>query len=303
MLSILIPSFNVDVTTLVGHLLDQGRALSIPFEVVIMDDASTDMEVRKHNELLSKEDEVKFVQQTVNQGRSKIRNLLVACAAYDNLLLMDCDAGVASDQYLANYMTWLNEHPELPARYVISGGVCYRAEKPPKDRLLRWKYGVKREVRSAEIRNRQPYRSFTPFNILTTKETFVDNGFDESLTTYGYEDTLWGYQLQQKQIPLIHIDNPLYHDGLDTNEEFLRKTRQAVENLYRLMQENRLPDEFKCDSRLLCAYDNFQRKGSLPICSFYYRVLHQALEKSLKLTPSLRLLDSYKLFYLAYLSR
>ncbi|MBO7647717.1 MAG: glycosyltransferase family 2 protein [Bacteroidales bacterium] len=302
MLSILIPSFNVDVTTLVGHLLEQGLQLSVPFEIVVMDDASTDMEVRRRNELLSGE-EVKYVQQTVNQGRSKIRNLLVASAKYENLLLMDCDAGVASDQYLSNYLTWLKEHPDLSSKYVISGGLCYRAEKPSKDRLLRWKYGVEREVRSAEERNRRPYRSFTPFNILTTKDTFVDNGFDESLTTYGYEDTLWGYQLQQKQIPMIHIDNPLYHDGLDTNNDFLRKTRQAVENLYRLMQEDRLPEEFKQDSRLLCAYDNFHWKGFLPICSTYYKMLHKAMEKSLKLSPSLHLFDTYKLFYLAYLSR
>ncbi|MBO4488070.1 MAG: glycosyltransferase [Bacteroidales bacterium] len=303
MLSILIPSFNVNVTELVGRLLDQARGLSLPFEVVIMDDASTDMAVRAHNQQLSQEEEVRYIQQEENQGRSKIRNLLVENARYDHLLLMDCDAGVASDQYLSNYMTYLKDHPELPSRHVISGGLCYRAEKPSQERMLRWKYGVEREVRSAEERNQHPYRSFTPFNILTTKETFVDNGFDESLTTYGYEDTLWGYQLKEKQIPMVHIDNPLYHDGLDTNEDFLRKTRQAVENLYHLMQENRLPEDFMFDSRLLRTYDNFQRKGFLPICSTYYKILHQALEKSLKLTPSLRLLDSYKLFYLAYLSR
>ncbi|MCR4964637.1 MAG: glycosyltransferase [Bacteroidales bacterium] len=302
MLSILIPSYNVDLTTLVTGLLNQARALSVPFEIIIMDDASTDLAVRQHNQLLSQEQEVEYVQNSENQGRSKIRNQLVNRAQYPYLIIMDCDAAIVDDQYLARYLTYRNNHPELSNRFVISGGLRYRDEKPSKDKMLRWKYGVKREVRSAEERNKHPYRSFTPFNIFTTKETFVDNGFDESFTAYGYEDTLWGYQLKDKGIPMIHLDNPLYHDGLNTNEEFLRKTRQAVDNLYRLMSENRLPQEFRMDSRLLRTYDNFYQKGFIPICRMYYKVSHKAMELSLCKTPSLRIFDSYKLFYLAFIS-
>ncbi|MBR4135925.1 MAG: glycosyltransferase family 2 protein [Bacteroidales bacterium] len=302
MLSILLPSYQVDLTELVKHLLDQARVLAIPFELIIMDDATPVESVRQCNQLLAQEPEVTYLQQSENQGRSKIRNQLVETAQYPCLLIMDCDAGMVDDQYLARYWNYRESHPELPSRYVISGGLCYREEKPAKDKLLRWKYGVEREVRTAAERNEHPYRSFTPFNIFTTKETFLDNGFDESFTAYGYEDTLWGYQLRQKEIPMIHIDNPLYHDGLDTNEAFLAKTRQAVENLYRLMQEERVPDEFRQDSRLLRTYRNFQQKGLLPICRWYYKMFRQTMEASLKHAPSLKLLDSYKLFYLAFMS-
>jgi len=302
MLSILLPSYNVDLTTLVTSLLTQARVLSVPFEIIIMDDASTDVSVRQKNQLLSQENEVEYIQNEENQGRSKIRNQLVNRAQFPNLIIMDCDAAVVDDQYLARYWAYKSDHPELPNRFVISGGVRYRDEKPSKEKMLRWKYGVEREVRPAEERNKHPYRSFTPFNIFTTKETFADNGFDESFTAYGYEDTLWGYQLQQKKIPMIHLDNPLYHDGIDNNEDFLRKTRQAVENLYRLMKEDRIPQQFKMDSRLLRTYDNFYKKGFIPVCRMYYRLSHKAMEASLCKTPNLRIFDSYKLFYLAYLS-
>lgn len=303
MLSILIPSYNVDLTALVTPLLEQARALALPFEIIVMDDASPDMAVRERNQRLQDAPEVLYLQQQTNNGRAKLRNKLVQQARFPYLVLMDCDAGIVDSSYLSCYWQYVQEHPELPSRYVIAGGLMYRSEKPAKERLLRWKYGKQREVRPAVERNKHPYRSFTPFNIFTTRETFVDNGFDESLTTYGYEDTLWGYQLKQQEIPLVHIDNPLFHDGLDTNEAFLRKTREAIENLYRLMQEERLPKEFEADSRLLRAYRNFERKGSLPICSWYYQTSHKLMEASLKQAPSLRVMDSYKLFYLAYLSR
>ena len=47
--------------------------------------------------------------------------------------------------------------------------------------------------------------------MLTTKNLFQICRFDESISSYGFEDTLFGIQLQLANIPLEHVDNELYH--------------------------------------------------------------------------------------------
>ena len=66
------------------------------------------------------------------------------------------------------------------------------------------------------------------FNFMIEKLTFLQHQFDESITKYGHEDTLFGKALQADRIPIIHIDNPLLNKGLDTNDRksktFCRRT-------------------------------------------------------------------------------
>ena len=58
--------------------------------------------------------------------------------------------------------------------------------------------------------------------------------FNEELKQYGHEDTLLGYQLKKAGIEVLHIDNGLYHEGLESNREFLVKTKLGIENLSKL---------------------------------------------------------------------
>jgi hypothetical protein len=120
----------------------------------------------------------------------------------------------------------------IPLARVISGGVLYR-ESPPgdPDKILRWKYGRKREQRKASEKNKIPYASFTTFNVLIEKSIFSKLRFNEELKQYGHEDTLFSYQLEKAGIKILHIDNGLIHDGLETNREYLNKTRLGIQNL------------------------------------------------------------------------
>ena len=53
-------------------------------------------------------------------------------------------------------------------------------------------------------------------------------------TEYGYEDMLFGVVLESHGIQITHIENPLVHMGIDTNEEFLGKTETALRTLHKL---------------------------------------------------------------------
>ena len=56
------------------------------------------------------------------------------------------------------------------------------------------------------------------------RETFLKHPFDETITHYGHEDTLFGLVLKKEGIKILHIDNPLMNCGLDTNLDVLLKT-------------------------------------------------------------------------------
>ena len=68
---------------------------------------------------------------------------------------------------------------------------------------------------------------------------------DNSIQKYGHEDTLLGMTLAANGIQIVHIDNFVYHEGLDTNEVFLAKIKQSIETLVDLYKQNKLPAETK----------------------------------------------------------
>jgi GT2 family glycosyltransferase len=115
---------------------------------------------------------------------------------------------------------------------VICGGIKY-VDSPPgdPDKLLRWKYGRWREQRKAAERNKRPYSDFSTFNVLITKSVFSKIRFYEELKQYGHEDTLLSFQLKNAGIKILHIDNNLIHEGIESNREYLDKVKLSLENL------------------------------------------------------------------------
>jgi len=70
--------------------------------------------------------------------------------------------------------------------------------------------------------------------VLIDKTIFSRLRFYEELKQYGHEDTLFSYQLKKAGIGVVHIDNGLIHEGLETNREYLTKTKYSIENLSKL---------------------------------------------------------------------
>ena len=196
MLSVLIPIYNHNVHPLVSELQAQLIESQIDYEIILADDASSDESMRNHNAQLTKLDNIKLIQLEKNVGRSKIRNMLADAAQYPTLLLMDCDARVKRRDYIANYLRFLAAKQLENVNFVVLGGLSYRSDEEKSD-TLRYKYGIKREIRPASERERQAYRAFTPFNMLISKSVFQTCRFDESLRHYGYEDTFFGIELEQ----------------------------------------------------------------------------------------------------------
>lgn len=295
MLSILIPTYNTNLHPLVSELQAQLNESNIEYEIIISDDASSDTSVRYHNSLLAEQYHVQYIQNEQNIGRSKIRNSLADAAKYPTLLFMDCDARVKSSDYISNYIRFLQENNLQGTDFVVLGGLSYREMRPEKTKLLRYRYGIKREVRPAYERNRDPYRAFTPFNMLIAKSVFEKCRFEESLKQYGYEDTFFGIELKKCGIPVYHIDNELYHEGIDTNELLLDKVAAGVANLVNLQSHNKLDDKLLAVSTLLATYQKLKRTISGRFTLSLLGKIKQPLRNIASTYNSLMFLDLYKL--------
>jgi hypothetical protein len=231
MLSILIPIYNFDVRRLVSELNRQAALLDVPCEIRCLDDASDSFFQQKNREL-GQLAHVHYEELVENIGRARIRNQLSARAQYDYLIFMDGDSAVIYPDYLQKYLAL------LPTQDVLCGGRVYQ-EKPPADPDLyfHWWYGKNREQREAAERAQHPHHGFMTNNFLIPKHQFERILFDENIRQYGHEDTLFGFQLKDKDVDIVHLDNPLEHIGLEKKEVFLRKSRQAVDNLAVLVRQ------------------------------------------------------------------
>jgi len=228
-ISILIPVNNFDVIALVHSMKDGMTKVQEFCEILIGDDGSAE-EFRKKYESVAG-GSVRVITSEKNIGRAAIRNRLISESKGDFLLFIDADTMIkgTAETFLNRWLDHINPGA------VICGGILYKNYPPgDPDKFLRWKYGRKKEQLKAADRNKHPHASFSTFNVLIDKSVFEKIRFYEELKQYGHEDTLFSYQLKKAGINVFHIDNGLVHEGLETNKEFLTKTKYSIENLSKL---------------------------------------------------------------------
>ncbi len=281
-LSVLIPVFNEDIRLLVRRLQEQEWPPELEWEILIYDDGSLPA-FRQINALVKDWTLVRYVELPHNLGRAGIRNRLAKDAKGEYVLFLDGDALPRDRFFLQRYLA--KAEPDC----LLNGGTLY-SENPPREseKYLRWLYGRKREQKPARLRMLNPCLHFHTFNFFGPRHIISENPFDEKLKQYGYEDTLFAYELKKRGVAIRHIDNPAIHLGLDPAAVFLKKIKQGIDNLLQLQKT--YPD---FSTRLLKQEEKFAR---LPLPVFLLPVLEKYLSSSSK--PSLFALDLYKWLYL-----
>ena len=207
----------------------------------------------------------------------------------DYVLFIDSDAVVEKPHFLHNSLRC------LPTEAVVCGGILHPATLPSPAQSLRWTYEKHCEPQfTASKRNLHPYRSLRTFNFMMPRETAVSHPFDESITHYGYEDTLLGGQLEEEGFEVWHIDNPLINGDIETNQVFLQKTEEAMETLHSIRQK------IGNHSGLLTVYRKLQRLHLTGILRSVYKIARPLLRRNLLDShPSVRIFNFYKLGYYA----
>ncbi len=288
MLSILIPTYNYNVFKLVNVLYNQAKEAKIEFEIIVLDDGS-----QKFHSENNKINEFQFCTYEilkVNIGRSAIRNLLANKAAFDNLLFLDSDTIPVDNNLISNYILQITEEEKI-----ISGGILYSKLKPQKSQILRWNYGNSREALSAEIREKNPYLRLLTLNFMIKKLVFEKVSFNENIPNLRHEDTLFSYELKNHNIRVEHIENPVYHLGLDEFESAIKKENESLIALKFLIESQLIPSDYIGLSKL---FYRLKKMQVLFVLKVFYKITKPFLLKNLaSKNPSLFIFDIYRLGY------
>lgn len=292
MYSILIPAYNYDCSELIKALHSQAEKLKQEsgeeYEIIVGDDASQAGHGKESVQDACKLPNCRFISNAKNIGRARNRNNMAREAKGNYLLFIDCDALLTRGDFLKKYYIEMQKNAE-----VVCGGIEAVGTQTSPDVSLRFRYEQSAAgVRSLAYREANPYLHFTTFNVLVRKDIFCHIRFDESCVEYGYEDTMFGLRLKQNGIKITHIDNPLVHNGLDTNKEFLEKTEQSMRTLHRLGRDIQ---NFSHVGSAALKLKKLHLEGAMAAWHRTFGVFERA--NLLSSTPSLLIFKIYKLGY------
>lgn len=292
MLSILIPTYDHTCYALVQDLHEQAEQLGIPYEIIVAEDGSRSQVDIIANHKITELSHCQHMVRKTNVGLANTRNELATMAKYDWLIIIDSDAMVEKKDFLSTY------YHHIGKAEVVVGGLYHPAENHNPNVTLRYNYEKKADLhRSAAERGRHPYRQLSCFNVMLYKPTFMQILFDKTCREYGYEDVLFGVELEKRGISILHIDNPLMHTGLDTNEVFLHKSETALRTLKRL---NGKMERHSLVNQTLERFRRLHLAWAIKGCYHLFRpILRWNL---LSQHPSLFLFSIYKLGYYATLT-
>jgi glycosyltransferase involved in cell wall biosynthesis len=287
MLSILIPTYNYDVTLLVERLIKQLEITTIPFEIRIQDDCSTIKEAVEANRALETIPNCFFNQNSKNLGRTATRQVLAESSKYPWLLFMDADVLPKNDAFIEKFEL------ETQAADVVFGGIAYESKKPDKEKMLRWKYGSAREARPVAEREKMPYLSIISGCVLIEKKTFLSaNTLIDNL--YG-GDVVFCMELQKMGATVKHIDNAVLHLGLESNASFIEKTNKGLESLLYFEQKGIIPNDYRPIQK---AYRSLENNKGIKLFQWVMKLFYKSIQKNLlSASPSMFLFDLYRLYF------
>lgn len=287
MLSILIPVYNYNVSQLLQKIHAEASSLNIPFEIVVIDDKSE--KYLEENKTQAKLLNCRFIENKINLGRTRSRKILAESALYSKLLFLDSDVVPVSDSFIKNYIEVINEAP------LILGGIEYQAEILDYTTILRLKYGLNRESKPAIVRKKKPYSSIISANLLIDKQLFLESNFSEKTNLYGL-DIYFSYMLYKKQTKVLHIDNPVYHIGLEPNEVFFDKSLNSVRVRKELLIDK---NGIENVNSLLRHYKKLKKYHLAGLTALAFKLTEPYLKRKILSTkPNLFYFDLYRLGYI-----
>ena len=292
MLSILIPTYNYSVFPLVLELKYQADLLTIPYEIIVLDDASTFF--LEENSKIKELKNCLYIRNEINTGRTGTRNFLAQKAQFKILLFLDADVFPENKEFLSTYS---KEFDNIENK-ALFGGYKYVSEVPEESKSLRYYYGKSREEKEASIRNKNPYGFVFSGNMLLTKNIFLANNYQKNNSLYGL-DIFFSLKLYSNIINVAHIDNAIFHMGLEENEVFFNKSLESVKSRKHLLSDNKQGAEI---NSLLRYYQILKKFRLLFFAATLFKFSERYLRKHIVAKkPNLFYFDLYRLGYICYL--
>ena len=229
-LSILIPCYNCQCVELVKGLVTQCEDIEgLHYEVIVADDGSTDKHLCLLNEELLNLEHVRYITREKNIGRACIRNFLVQQATYEWVLFVDSDLSIIREDYILSYI-------QLDSTFLVA----YGSYEVGNENTTNLRYLYEKDAapkHTMEQRKLHPYHHLHTANLMMKRTTALTYPFDERFKRYGFEDVLLGKKLQEHNVRIAQINNPLLFDHFETNDSYMEKTEEALQTLYTFRNE------------------------------------------------------------------
>jgi len=284
-ISVCIPIYNFDVRELVDDLKKEIKNQSIDAEIVLIDDASEENFRQINNELQNKVEQ--FVLLEKNIGRSRIRNLFLNYTKGDFLLFLDCDVKIDDKNFLSNYLKEIDQNRGVEVLY---GN--FKID-PAHSGTLRNRYSVEKEIFSVE--RSSDFALLKTVNFIIKRNVLEKFPFNEVLLNYGYEDFVFAKTLEFSKVKFSAIQNPVIHFDDASNEDFLNKTKTAIDSLCLLLQ-NSDNEKFIKDIKVYRVAKKIKNIKMKSTFLFLYSLLEKKIVMNLlSKNPNLKYFDLYKL--------
>ncbi|QDO92545.1 glycosyltransferase family 2 protein [Formosa sediminum] len=292
MLSVLIPIYNYNVVALVKALHKQLIEANIIFEIICLDDAS-DVKYMNTNTEVEALSCTSFLKSSHNNGRTQTRQSLCEASQFEWLLFLDADTIPVNTNYILTYIKYINSDFEA-----IFGGFAYNNTPPENEFMLRWKYGRSKEVVDASVRNRTPYKVIISANFLIKKSVFKSLNAQMQYSGYGL-DNYFGALLKDKSIKVYHINNPVYHLGIENSNVYLQKKEAAALMLLKLTKQQKIKTH---NNSLLALFTSLKHTKLNVIFSYIHSIFKVQMKRNLLgSNPNIKVLQLYRITFMCYI--
>lgn len=226
-LSVLTPFHRHDPTALLARMARAPAGV----EFILIDDGSSSASllasVITAAERLAAP--VRIIVWSKNGGRAAARNRLIEEARGEYVLFLDADMIPDSPRFLA---IWLGVLSTQRPR-VAFGGLSVAHARADDDTALHHHLFARSDCAPARLRAQKPAQSTASANLAVRRDFLAAHPFDQRFTGWGFEDTDWALSVV-KHVPILHVDNPATHAGLDDVPTLMRKSAEAGRNFARL---------------------------------------------------------------------
>lgn len=226
-LSILTPFYRHDPSQLIARL---GK-LPPHVEWVLLDDGtgSSELLARVREACEAARGPARIVVWSENRGRAAARNRLVGAAHGEYVLFLDADMAPDSSRFL---QAWLGVI-QTQRPFIAFGGLSVAQAPQSRDTALHRDLFARSDCLPARVRQRRPAQCVATANLLVRRDLALETPFDDAYVGWGFEDVDWALTAS-RSAPILHVDNPASHAGLDDIDALIRKGAEAGRNFARL---------------------------------------------------------------------
>lgn len=226
-LSVITPFHRYDASP----LLERMRAPPAGVEFILLDDGSQSAALlaRIADAAYKLGAPVRIIVWDKNRGRAAARNRLIDETRGAYVLMLDADMLPDEPDFLQR---WLDV-ADLQAPQAAFGGLSLRHVTATALTALHHDMFARSDCRPAIERQHSPAQFTASSNLMVRRSFLADHPFDNAFVGWGFEDVEWALRANA-HAPVLHVDNPATHAGLDDVETLLRKSTQAGPNFARL---------------------------------------------------------------------